>query len=524
MTYLWVSIAFVCGFLARQIGLPPLVGYLCAGFALNAAGMQAEPLLEDLGELGITLLLFTIGLKLNVRQLFRPEVIGPTLGHMSTIIALTAINCLLLGALAVFYFNGIDFAAAMLIGFAVSFSSTVIAVKVLEENGEMSTRHGQLAISVLVVQDIAAVAFVTLASGTEFSIHLAALLLLPLFIPVFGKLLDRSGHGELLPLAGICMALLGGVFFEWMSLKAHLGALVFGLLLSGHAKATELSRSLLNFKDLFLVGFFLSIGFVALPTMEMVYVSLIMAVALPFKALLFHLWFLMFRLRTRTAFLASLSLANYSEFGLIVAAISVKEELLDPDWLVIMAIAVAFSFVFSGALNARSNALFDRWRGWARHYERELPLAADLREPLGSARILVVGMGRVGTGAWDTLHERWGEAVCGIDVDRSRVQRLCDSGRRVICGDAEDPEFWTSLQLQEVQLVMFCMPNYKDTLQAAEYLSAGGYPGKTAAIARYEDERLALLDGGIDQAYNLYAEAGAGFAEQSSELLAAPPA
>ncbi|MFT5609337.1 MAG: glutathione-regulated potassium-efflux system ancillary protein KefC, partial [Parvicella sp.] len=110
------------------------------------------------------------------------------------------------------------------------------------------------------------------------------LLALPLLRPVLHRLLDRCDHGELLPLAGIFLALPGGELFEWFGLKAHLGALVVAVLLSTHSKATELSKSLLSFKDLFLIAFFLSIGFTALPTIEMMSVALIMAIALPIKA------------------------------------------------------------------------------------------------------------------------------------------------------------------------------------------------------------------------------------------------
>ncbi|MBT8140642.1 MAG: cation:proton antiporter [Gammaproteobacteria bacterium] len=520
MTYLWVSIAFIFGFLVRQIGLPPLVGYLVAGFALNAAGVAPDPSLQLLGDLGIGLLLFSIGLKLDLKRLARLEVFGTTFSHMATIVLLTTLNCFLLGSFGMVYFAGIDLAAALLIGFAVSFSSTIIAVKVLEENGEMSTRHGKLAIAILVVQDIAAVAFVTIASGAEFSWALSGLLLLPLLLPLLSFVLSRSGHGELLPLAGICLALLGGQFFEWMGLKAHLGALVFGLLLSKHSKAAELSKSMLNLKDLFLIGFFLSIGFVALPTLPMTFAALIMAIALPFKAMFFHLWFVLFRLRARTAFLASLSLANYSEFGLIVAAISVKEGLMDADWLVIMALAVSFSFVFSGALNARSDMLYERWSTLLRRYQRQPPLPLDEPDSVGNATVLVVGLGRVGNGAYETLYRDFGSAVCGVDVDRSRVDKLRNSGRAAIVGDAEDPEFWARMDVNSLHLVMFCMPNFKDTLHAVNRLAKQGYKGSTAAIARFEDERQALIDGGVDQAYNLYAEAGAGFAEQSVGLLA----
>lgn len=88
---------------------------------------------------------------------------------MRVIVLLTMLNSTALAALGLVYFSDLDFYAAALIGFAVSFSSTVIAVKVLEENGEMRSRHGQVAIGILVIQDIAAVIFVTLVSEISLS-------------------------------------------------------------------------------------------------------------------------------------------------------------------------------------------------------------------------------------------------------------------------------------------------------------------------------------------------------------------
>ena len=262
MDYIWVAVAFVCGFLVKQIGLPPLIGYLAAGFGLHALGVQPDASMQTLADLGVTLLLFTIGLKLNIRSLFKTEIWGGALGHMAAIVLLTTVNSLMLGYLGLKFFVDLNWQVAALIGFGVSFSSTVCAIKTLEERGELRARHGQIAIGILVIQDIAAVIFVTLASGKIPSAWALILFGLPLIIPLLNKILQRCGHGEMLPLAGFFFALSFGELFELVGLKAHLGAIVIGALLSGHDKAAELSKSLLSFKDVFLIGFFLSIGFI----------------------------------------------------------------------------------------------------------------------------------------------------------------------------------------------------------------------------------------------------------------------
>ncbi len=518
MDYVWVAIAFVCGYLAKQVNLPPLIGYLAAGFGLHALGFEPGESLEVLSDLGVTLLLFTIGLKLNVKDLFKVEVWAGATGHMTVIFLLTIVNSLLLGYVGLAYFSDLNWMTAGIIGFVVSFSSTVCAVKILEEKGEIKAVHGQVAIGILIIQDIAAVVFVSLAAGKTPSWWVLSLLALPLLKPILTKLLERSGHGELLTLAGFFIAITGGEYFELIGLERHLGALVIAVLLSGHSKVGELAKSLLPFKDLFLIGFFLSIGFTALPTIDMLLVALIMLVALPVKAGMLFVWLAYLKLHSRTSFLAALSLTNYSEFGLIVCSVSVSYGLLEKEWLVIVALAVALSFAFSSIINFHSHNLYSRWGNLIKRFDRAEHVPVDAYYLAEDSKVLVIGMGRVGTGAYDIFQQNIPSGVCGIEVDRDRVESHLVEGRKVIIADAEDPDFWSQVKLDSVRLIMFAMPNYLDSLEIVRQLGHVGYSGKTAGIARFEDEKEKLLASGIDEVFDFFNEVGAGFAEQSLHL------
>lgn len=522
MDYIWVAVAFACGFLVKQINLPPLIGYLAAGFGLHALGIQPDASLQTLSDLGITLLLFTIGLKLDVRSLLKTEIWAGASGHMFVIVLITIVNSLILSYLGLKYYVDLNWQSAGLIGLAVSFSSTVCAIKILEERGELRARHGQIAIGILVVQDIVAVIFVTVASGKLPSAWALLLLALPLLRPALNKLLERCGHGEMLPLAGFFLALSAGELFELVGLKAHLGAIVIGTLLSNHDKATELSKSLLSFKDIFLIGFFLSIGFTALPTIDMLVAAFIMAIALPVKAGMFFVWLTMLKTRSRTAFLSAMSLANYSEFGLIVCSVSVSYGLLAKDWLVIMALAVSLSFVFSAVINAKAHGWYSRWSYFIKRFERVERLPEDPFPAAGNATVLVVGMGRVGTGAYDAFNSVLHKEVCGVDVDVERISAQRQEGRNVILGDAEDPDFWEHINLDAIRLIIFSMPNHRDSVEAVQQLKRVGYQGKTAGIAQYEDQKVNLLAAGIDEVFDYFAEVGAGIAEKSGHLVETP--
>jgi predicted Kef-type K+ transport protein len=119
------------------------------------------------------------------------------------------------------------------------------------------------------------------------------------------------------------------------------------MMLSSHIKATELAKALLSFKDLFLIGFFLSIGFTKLPDLTMFSAGLLLCLLLLVKMLLYFAVFTRLKLRVRTAFLSGMVLNNYSEFGLIVVAVCVNAGWLTDEWLVIVAIAASLSFIFT---------------------------------------------------------------------------------------------------------------------------------------------------------------------------------
>jgi glutathione-regulated potassium-efflux system ancillary protein KefC len=136
---------------------------------------------------------------------------------------------------------------------------------VLDEKGEIASRHGRIAIGILVIQDIIAVVFMAASEGVMPSIFALGLFALVFARKPLDKLANKAGHGELLLLFGFGMAITGYALFSAVGLKGDLGALIFGMLLASSSKADELNKALGVFKDVFLIGFFLSIGQYGLP-------------------------------------------------------------------------------------------------------------------------------------------------------------------------------------------------------------------------------------------------------------------
>jgi predicted Kef-type K+ transport protein len=515
MEYAFLLFAFVCGLTVKLIGIPPLVGYLVAGFLLNFSGYTLTDDLTKIANLGITIMLFTIGLKLNVRDLSKREVWAGSITH--TLIWVGIVTCGVYGIAAVAsqYIEGLTWQSATLIAFALSFSSTVCVIKVLEESGESKTRHGRLAIGILVMQDVFAVIFLVAATGKLPSVWALGLLALIPAMPLINRVINKSGHGELLPLTGFILALGGYHLFELVNIKGDLGALIFGIMLAQHEKASELAKSLLSFKDLFLIGFFLTIGLTALPDFNMIIIALVFCLFIPIKAALFFGLFTSLRLRGRTSYLSSLVLSNFSEFGLIVGALAVSLGLLAESWLVVIALSLSVSFVITSVLYRTSHSQYHRYKDTIKRFEKNRRLKEDIYPTLHKAEFLVLGMGRVGQGAFNALSKLADVSVWGMDADRVKVKQLASEGLNVICGDGEDVDLWDNLEIKNVHLILLALPSIQDAINITRQLRNAGYTGKVAAIARYEDEVNYLLEQGVDKVFNFFTEAGLGFAEES---------
>ena len=430
------------------------------------------------------------------------------------------IYSLFMGLMAFFglkYFSALTLKITALIAFALSFSSTVFAVKVLDEQGEMSSLHGKIAIGILIMQDLFAVIFLTAASGKVPSYWALMLFLLIPLRPLLIKLLKQVGHGELLILCGMLLALGGAALFELAGVKADLGALLLGVLLAGNEKSEKLAKSLLAFKEIFLVAFFLSIGFNGVPSVMAIIIAIVLAVLMLGKAYLFFRLLTWFKLRGRTSFLTSLSLSNYSEFGLIVGVIGVSNGWMSGEWLVIIALALSITFTMSSLANTRAHSLYAGLENYLYKFETIERLPDDKPIDVEDAQVLVFGMGRVGTGVYDTLQEQYGERLLGIDYDQVVVNKHIEEGRHVIVGDATDYDFWERLRPGAVKLIFLDMQNLKETLAAVDMIKRNKYQGSLAAAVKHDDCVPMLEAAGVDAVFNVYAEAGSGFANHVCE-------
>lgn len=523
MDPIMLAIAFGLGFAAHRVGLPPLVGFLLAGLALSFFGFRSDSFLEFIADLGVILLLFTIGLKLKIKSLLRPEVWAGTSIYMVLTVALLGFALFGLAHSGLQFFLGLDLATSLVLAFALSFSSTVFAVKMLEESKRVNSLNGRTAIGILIVQDVLAVAYLTLSTGEIPSWWaLLVIALLPLVRKAFMLMMDLVGHGELMTLFGLVLALsAGAAVFDLVGLKPDLGALVLGMLIASHPRAREMADQLMSLKDVLLVGFFLQIGLIGLPDLAGLAAAGILLLVLPLKMALYYFVLTRFKLKARTSFVTTMNLANFSEFGLIVGSLAAETGHIDERWLVVIAIALSTSFVIASPLNKFADRIMERIHGGLKIFETTNRHPEEMPYGRGPWKAIVIGMGRAGVGAYDTLHEKSDGWVLGIDYNPETVNKAKAQDKNMLLSDVTDPVFWQRLPAPDgvIEMVVLAIPNLDAMLFVNNMLQQIGYQGQVAAIARYDDEVQALREAGVDFAFNVYNEAGAGLAAQMADSL-----
>lgn len=507
-----ISFAFAFGLVVRRFGLPPLVGFLVAGFAVNAFGPplglpeNTGSILKHVAHLGVLLLLFSVGLKLQLSQMTQPQVAGGALAHFAITSALFTAGLTMLA--------GLDWNTALLVAFALSFSSTVFSAKTLEAKRDIGAFYGRTAIGILIVQDIIAMVVLAVWGGKNPSLWALWVLALPLLRPLLHRLLDYVGDDELLVLLGMLLALvIGGMGFEAAGLSSEIGALVMGLMLSTHKHAKNLSNALWSLKEVFLVGFFLQIGMNGLPALSDLVFAGVMVAILPLKGVLFFFLLVAFKLRARSAFMAAASLTAYSEFGLIVAAGVL------PEWLVPLALAVALSLMISAPLNRSAQALFERVEPRLERFQRGTVHRDELPTDLGDARFMILGMGRTGTAAYQQLATR-GEAVIAIDADPYKIAAQREAGRNAVFADVEDAGFWRNLDLSEVRAVILAMDNIEAKEYAAKSLRQNGFAGPIVSHVLSGAHLDRLRQAGATETYLTMENAGKSLGNQAVAALA----
>lgn len=516
MDIIWVGFAFIFGLLVNRAHVPPLVGYLIAGIGLALFGYEAGDMLSEISHLGVIFLLFTVGLHIRLKNILRMEVVGVGLIHL-------VISTILFTPVTLYF--GFDLTAAIIISITLGFSSTVLAAKNLESRNEMGAYYGRVAIGILIIQDLFAIAIIAYSGGGIPSLWSLLLLGLPVLRPLLSKLLESIHKDELIMMLALVLALGGATLFEFLNLSGELGALVAGMILATDEKGEELGKKLWGIKEAFLVGFFLEIGLTGLPNNEEYIFILVFMLLLPLKTILFYALFMLFKLRSRTGFLSTVSLTAYSEFTLIAGTVAAANGIFPEEFILTLGLLTAISFVANAPLAKFEDQIWKRFEPFLHKFERDVKHPEREVINLGKSEYLVIGMGSAGRAAYDRLHEKGKQAI-GMDIDPDRIESNLKAKRRVVYGDIQDSELWDTINLDNIRSIIIAMGNTAVKLSATKAIRGSGFDKPVYVITMRDDEGEELEKAGASSVTIPIKQAGEQLAElsiQSDSLSVAEP-
>ncbi|MCX6726079.1 MAG: cation:proton antiporter [Candidatus Shapirobacteria bacterium] len=475
-----LTIAFLGGFLAKKAKQPTVVGYLLAGFLISLVTskfIQAKDLISFLSEIGIALLMFTLGLELSLDYLKKVKTIAVWGGLIQILLVIIA-------AIFIFPRFGFDFAASLFMGCAFAMSSTAIVVKILTEKGEIDTLPGEIMLGWLLVQDLAVLPMMVILpvmlganiSFWSFSLDLlksVAMIFGVLFIgrklaPKFISWVADFGSRELLLLAVVALCLLMAVLTSALGLSLALGAFLAGLVISKTSENHAIFSEIRPLRDLFSIIFFVSLGMFLNPYFLISHFWLVLSVSLivlVFKFIVVTILTLYLGYHAKTAILVGLGLIQAGEFAFILARFGLNGSLINEEtYSLILSVALITILVTPWAMNAAPKFYFLLQRTtkkWPHLNQYLFAKKEHLPEKEGldlTEHVVICGHGRVGSWLARAL-ELLEIPYVVIDYNHQIITELKSKGVQALYGDPADIDVLDYAQVDRAKVVVVAIPD-----------------------------------------------------------------
>ena len=489
--------------LFRRLKLSSVLGYLAAGMVIGPWGLglfdDVESVLH-LAEFGVVLLLFVIGLELQPSRLWvlRHSVFGAGATQVALTTAVLAAAIMALGT---------SWAAALVIAFALSLSSTALVLQVLAERGELTARHGRASFAILLFQDLAimpALVLLPLLAGQEdtqidwraIALPVAAIF----FVVVAGRYLLRpvlrivaaTRVQEAFTAAALLVVVGTALLFESAGLSMALGAFIAGVLLADSEYRHELEADIEPFKGLLLGLFFIAVGMTAnldvLVERPLVIAGLTIGY-LMIKALAVWIGARLTRHDHPTAWRMGVSLAGGGEFAFVLFSLAAGDGLLPRATVDLLVLVVTLSMVLSPLLIGAADRLAKRLR------PANTPPAYDRIEP-EEPRVLIAGFGRFGQIVARVLRARQ-IRFTALEVSQAQVDFVRRFGNKLYYGDASRLEMLRAAGAEHAQLLVLAIDDVEASVRVAE-LAHRHFPGlRVLARARNRQHAFRLMEAGV---------------------------
>ncbi|MCL0048091.1 cation:proton antiporter [Dehalococcoidia bacterium] len=529
-------IAAAIGGLAMHLRQPMIVGFILVGILVGPAVLGvvvARDEIDLMAQMGIALLLFVVGLKLDLRLI-------RTMGRVALIVGLGQVLFTSVIGYLIALALGLEPVAALFVAVALTFSSTIIIVKLLSDKREVDSLHGHIAVGVLIVQDIVVVlvmiglsAFgavgelgtlghdmlMVLLKGMAFLAGIG--LLMRFVLPALLHQLARSQ--ELLILFAIAWAVVLAALGDALGLSKEMGALLAGMSLASTPYRESIGARLVSLRDFLLLFFFISLGsnldlgLIGAQIGPAIVLSLFVLIGNPLIVMVIMRFM---DYRSRTSFLTGLTVAQISEFSLILAAMALALGLIGAETMGLITLVGLITIGLSTYLILYSHPIHERLSPYLRIFERPIAHCEDAIcgaiDAGAKVDVILFGLGRYGGIIAQGLRDH-GLGVLGVDFDPDVIARWHDRNLPARYGDAEDPEFPSLLPLHQSHWVVSTVRYGEVNRILLRSLRHNNYAGRIALTAHRADEARNLAKAGVDLVLMPFVDA----AEQAVDMLLA---
>lgn len=476
-----LMVAAGCAILARFLRLPLITGYITAGVIIG-------PLLHYMGEatamldiskhLAFTFLLFLVGLETDWLK---------TKAQLKTgfvVAFLQMVGSFLLGFALAYFFN-LELSHALLLSLALTFSSGVVAVKLLAERQDLSSLHGRLSASILLVQDLFAVLALILLSGyatpTSLSLPEQSVFLIMkgvavvtlfwftsrFFLPKLFKYVAHSS--ELLLLTSVAWCFAGTAALQFLNIPLEAGALLAGLSLASLPFSFEILSKIRSFRDFFLILFFITVG-ASLVVPEPAYVTLtavLVGIALIGRPILSHIILTLSGYRTRTAFFTSLTQGSLSEYGFIFIVLGATFLGLPSQLISAIAITTLVSIFISSILFTHRQTLYHWFHPLLRltergHHRHQALIVGETEISTLHDHVIIFGYHRMGYHILKQTQALHQDALV-IDFNPEAIALLREAHIPALYGDVEDEQVFHAANVRKAALLVSTIPHREET-------------------------------------------------------------
>jgi CPA2 family monovalent cation:H+ antiporter-2 len=529
----YVLLAAVVGgglaWLARQ---PLILGYVIGGILISP--LTPGPSVSDLhtfelfAEIGVILLMFSVGIEFSLRDMLRVKWIALAGGPLG--IALSVVLALAVGSAL-----GWSALQSAVVGLVVSVASTMVLARLLMDRGELHSRHGRITIGITLVEDIAVVVLIIVIPqlgtvdtdrvlGIGRALGVAAAVLAPFFylaakvMPSLLTRVARTQNAELFLLVALAIALGTAALTQAAGLSLALGAFLAGLIISGSDYAHQMLARLLGIRDVFVALFFVTMGALLNPgtlVANLPLLGVLLGLVIIGKLVIWTAVVGLFGESLWTALLVGVGLTQIGEFSFILIQVARSAGHVGDD----LYNATLAASLLSILVNAALVRWVPRWVGQAR-LAGATPAAAPV-DGGDRPHVLVCGFGRVGSAVADAL-ETFETPYVAIDSNPETVKGLRARGVPALFGDAAEPRLLEAARAARAALAIVAVPDVERARRAVQYLREMSADVPILARAHTAAARDRLIEAGATEVIQPELEAAATLIRHSLRRLALP--